>query len=135
MKSDCCKAEMITVNEDEGTCYFMCKKCGSPCDQYVEPSKSSSKLPSKSKSAAEPKYDWHKELELNFYPYIEGGQGFALKRFIEGLLTRQKKELVDWAKKNYVDIKGGEGSAGHTPQKWTFYIRSDDLTAVLEEKV
>ncbi len=75
--SNCCQAGInIIIGENY---HWECKKCGKICHEYVEP-----------KLAAEPKYDWKTELE----PYLVYGQGFALKRFIEGLLTRQKKELT-----------------------------------------
>ncbi len=36
MISNCCKADMTVVNEDEGTCYYACDKCKMPCDPYMK---------------------------------------------------------------------------------------------------
>ena len=30
--SDCCHEELLTDCADEGTCCYICKKCGKPCD-------------------------------------------------------------------------------------------------------
>lgn len=32
MKSDCCKAEVLTMHGDEGTSYWFCSKCNRACD-------------------------------------------------------------------------------------------------------
>ncbi len=46
---------------------------------------------------------------------------------IEKLIEEEKKELAEWAKKNYVDIKHGEQSAGGNPKVWTKYIQLQEL--------
>lgn len=35
LKSNCCNAEITTMGEVGGTCYYTCLKCKNPCDQKV----------------------------------------------------------------------------------------------------
>jgi hypothetical protein len=32
--SNCCKAEVTVINEDEGTSYYLCNDCNKPCDLW-----------------------------------------------------------------------------------------------------
>lgn len=34
--SKCCKYKMFVQHGNEGTSYYVCKKCGKPCDSYIK---------------------------------------------------------------------------------------------------
>lgn len=44
---------------------------------------------------------WKKRFEKRFYPYVTGGQGYAIYRFIDRLIARERKKAVE-------EMKGGE---------------------------
>lgn len=47
MKSNCCKAKVITNYGEESTNYYWCDKCHKACDLFMKPSKPTKPLKSK----------------------------------------------------------------------------------------
>ena len=55
-----------------------------------------------------------------------------LRTFSRELIQKVGEEIKEWAEKNTVDIKGGNQTAGGTPEKWTYYIKLQDVRSHLK---
>jgi hypothetical protein len=66
-KSSCCQVEIKTSCADEGTCCYVCEKCGKPCDIWDDPK---NKIPAKIPNQPKQNKEWE-EINKIHEPVIK----------------------------------------------------------------